>query len=404
MPRSERTCQIGDYWLSKRANSPNWCRTWFDPVTRQTRRESLGVTDLREAEQKLARWVIENADRPRQQAEQLTIAEAAMRYWARSAQWDRAGQQRSVKAAGTIRRNLEIAIEKVGELTVSEFNKAKQQEFARELAVKFRPATVRRVFDMLFAALNFCFDAEELDRVPPRIKLPDSPPREYIASLDEIAKFWDAEKPAQLQMFLVLLLATGARPSTILELTRFQCDLERGIIDLNPPGRTQTAKRRPTVPMCRVLKEWVAAADEGPLVHYMGRPIEYPNQSWRRVRREIGLPESFTPGCLRHTVASELRRQGVPPAQIAGLLGHTLPNWKTTERYAKYDPRFMAETVEALDRFFEEIARRIETRLTPVRVNRVLVADRETDKSLIYGGRGKVRTCDPYGVNVVLSR
>ncbi|MCA8889642.1 MAG: site-specific integrase, partial [Parvularculaceae bacterium] len=329
----------------------------------------------------------------------MTIAEVAMRYWSKSAQWDRAGQLRSVAAAGTIRRNLEIAIEKVGELTVSQFNKARQQEFARELAEKYRPATIRRVFDMMFAALNYCFDAEELDRVPPRIRLPDSPPKEYVASLDEIAKFWDAEKPPQIQVFLVLLLATGARPSTVLQLTRFQCDLERGIVDLNPPGRIQTAKRRPVIPMCRVLREWIESANEGPLVHYNGRAIEYPNQSWRRVRRSLGMSESFTPGAMRHTVASELRRQGVPPAQIAGLLGHTMPNWRTTERYAKYDPRFMAETVEALDRFFDDIALRTETSLTPKRVSSVLVTERGSDNPLIYGGRDKDRTCDPYGVN-----
>ena len=404
MPRTERPVQIGKYWLSKRSNSPMWCRTWFDPATRQTRKESLGVADLEEAKLRLARWVIEEAERPRQAADDLTIAEAAMRYWSKSAQWDKTGQPRSVKAAGTIRRNLEIAIEKIGELTVSEFNKAKQAEFARGLSHRYRPATVRRVFDMLFAALNYCFDAEELERVPPRIKLPDSPPREYIASLDDIAKFWDAKKPPQLQFFLVLLLATGARPSTILELTRFQCDLERGFIDLNPPGRTQTAKRRPTVPICQVAQAWIEAADEGPLVHYQGRAIEYPNQSWRRVRRATGLPEAFTPGAMRHTIASELRRRGVPPAQIAGFLGHYLPNWRTTERYAKYDPRFMAETVAALDGVFNEIAERIETRLTPLRISGVLVTDREPPKSLKSGGRDLDRTSDPYGVNVVLSR
>jgi hypothetical protein len=49
--------QIGDYWLSKRHGSEQWCRTWFDPRARQTRRTSLGTTDLREAQLKLAEWV-----------------------------------------------------------------------------------------------------------------------------------------------------------------------------------------------------------------------------------------------------------------------------------------------------------------------------------------------------------
>ena len=58
--RKQRFGQIGGFWLSQRPNSPVWCRTWFDPNTRQTRRASLGTTDVREAELKLAEWVTKN--------------------------------------------------------------------------------------------------------------------------------------------------------------------------------------------------------------------------------------------------------------------------------------------------------------------------------------------------------
>ncbi len=397
MPRKSRPAQFGKYYLSKRRNSPFWCRTWFDPVTRQTRRESLGTENLEEATDLLESWFIKYGQQPLRAAENLTIAEIAMRYYAQHA------QHLPGAGAGVQARNLEIAIERVGDLTIAEFTRDAQERFNRQLQEKYRPATIRRIFDAVFAALNRSYQCEEIDRVPPRIKLPDSPPREYIASLDELARFWDAEKPPQMQMYFILLLATGARPSTVLELTRFQCDMSRGLIDLNPPGRTQTAKRRPVVPMCDVARAWIEMADEGPLVHYHGRPIKYANKSWRTVRRTAGLPEQFTPGAMRHTVASELRRQGVPPAQIAGLLGHTMPNWRTTERYAKYDPRFMAETTAALNEFFNEIALRTETALIPQRVSGVLVPRSGGHNPLETGGRGWVRTSDPYGVNVVLS-
>ncbi len=45
----ERPGQIGNYWLSQRTGSKNWCRTWFDAATRQTNRASLGTTDIQEA-------------------------------------------------------------------------------------------------------------------------------------------------------------------------------------------------------------------------------------------------------------------------------------------------------------------------------------------------------------------
>ncbi len=334
----------------------------------------------------------------------MTVAEAAMRYWARKAQWDKYGRPRPAKDAGNIRRDLEIAAELVGDLAVSELTNDRQEALKRELAARpYRPDTIRRVFEMLFAALNFCHKAGELDRVPPRIKLASSPPREFVATYDQLATFWDATKPPQYQMLFVLLLATGARPDTVLELTKFQCDVGDGFIDLNPPGRLPTDKRRAVVPMCAVVREWIAAADPGPLVAYMGRPIEYPWQTWRRIRKAAGLPAEFTPGAMRHTVATELSRRDVPDAQISQFLGHEMPN-RITARYAKRRPRFMPETVAALDALFEEIAQRTKTGLSPKRVSGVLVAGRETAKSLIYGGRDRDRTCDPLGVNEVLSR
>jgi hypothetical protein len=67
-----------------------------------------------------------------------------------------------------------------------------------------------------------------------------------------LALLWSAERPAHLRMFLLPLMGTAARPQSVLELTRIQCDLDCGLIDLNPPGRTETAKRRPVVPVADV--------------------------------------------------------------------------------------------------------------------------------------------------------
>ncbi len=405
MPPKQRPGQLGRYWLSKRPGSDNWCRTWFDPAARQTRRESLGASDLEDAQRRFAQWFAERGDIGKTPAREMTLARVAQRYYAQHACHLKGA------GAGVQARNLEIVIERVGELTIAEFTRAKQEALARDLARKYRPATIRRIFDSIFAAMNRAMEGEELDGVPRRIRLPDSPPREFVATMEQLAAFWNAPKPPQLQTMFVLLLATGARPSSILELTRFQCSLEDGFIDLNPPGRVQTKKRRAVVPMCALARAWIAAAGEGPLVHYNGRPIVYINQSWRRVRREAGLPEAFTPGAMRHTIATHLRRRGVPMAQISGLLGHTMPRAKTTERYAKYEPNFMAETVAALDAFFADLARAAKSTLNPVRSSGVLMAEGQSvssqEKAMISGdcgGRGRVRTCDPYGVNVVLYR
>ena len=67
--------------------------------------------------------------------------------------------------------------------------------------------------------------------------------------------------PEHVRVFLALAIGTAARPEAILQLNRFQCDLERGTINLNPPGRVQTKKRRPILPMPDWLRPWVEAAE-----------------------------------------------------------------------------------------------------------------------------------------------
>ena len=74
---------------------------------------------------------------------------------------------------------------------------------------------------------------------------------------------------------------------------------------------------------------------------------------WDRVSR--GVPEDVTPYVLRHTVASELRRQGVPMGDIAGYLGHKVQGMGVTERYAHFDPTFMRAAADAMDRYWNRL-------------------------------------------------
>ena len=53
---------------------------------------------------------------------------------------------------------------------------------------------------------------------------------------------------------------TLARPEAILELKLFQVNLDDRLITLNPPGREQTKKRRPTLPITDTLFPWLENA------------------------------------------------------------------------------------------------------------------------------------------------
>ncbi|MBM3504074.1 MAG: hypothetical protein FJX65_09385 [Alphaproteobacteria bacterium] len=64
-----------------------------------------------------------------------------------------------------------------------------------------------------------------------------------------------------------------------------------------------------------------------------------------------------TPYDLRHTMAVEMRRQGVPAWEVSGMLGHRSSGYGTTEIYAKHDPGYMGKAVAAIDSYFVELQR-----------------------------------------------
>ncbi|MCH8057883.1 MAG: tyrosine-type recombinase/integrase, partial [Proteobacteria bacterium] len=186
-----------------------------------------------------------------------------------------------------------------------------------------------------------------------------------------------------------LAFGTAARPGAILDLTSFQIDPHERTIKLNPPGRAQTKKRRPTIAMCETLVPFLRSLPPGPVIRYNGRRLKSIRPAFgrlkvrarrrlrddaareaRRLRRigERGAAGSMiedakargdallelTPYTIRHTVASELRRRGVAPWELAGLLGHS-SGYKTTERYAKFSSDHLGGAAQAVDNYFMDL-------------------------------------------------
>ena len=65
-------------------------------------------------------------------------------------------------------------------------------------------------------------------------------------------------------------LGTAARPHAALDLQSGRIDVDRGLVELNPIGRMQTKKHRPTVKLPPALKDDVK---EGFQVTYHGKPV-----------------------------------------------------------------------------------------------------------------------------------
>jgi integrase len=69
---------------------------------------------------------------------------------------------------------------------------------------------------------------------------------------------------------------------------------------------------------------------------------------WKPVFEKAGLPKGYRFHDLRHHFASKLAMSGVPLYALQKLLNHSSP--KMTQRYAKFSPNWMDQTVGLLDK------------------------------------------------------
>jgi integrase len=384
-----RPDKLGSFWLSKRPGSKMWCRTWFDVGTRQTCRASLGTDDLERARLELAKWVTLHGQRGQQEAREALISDVFVRYQQQHG--------RHTRGASASKRNLVLILERLPPgLSVAELTLEQQQRVVTRMqADRYSAGTIKRAWGIAKAAVSWSWRNGELDRPVPFLRLPEGPGRERTLTVEELAHLWDAEMPAHIRVFLALLIGTGSRPEALLQLSRFQCDLRAGTINLNLPGREQTKKRRPIIPMADWLHPWIEAAD-GPLVQFRGRPVEKVAKAFRSMREAAGLGPDVTAYTLRHTVATQLMMRGVPELEIAALLGHTA-NIRTTGRYIHVSPNYLGNARRALDDLASGIGRLACRSMSPdkLRVSSVLVSLPRTAKPLIFGAGDGIRTHDP---------
>jgi integrase len=217
-------------------------------------------------------------------------------------------------------------------------------------------STISRELSVLRAALNRAHRRGMLANPIPVMGLGASPERERVMTPAEVAALLDAATATHLRTFLVLAINTAARPDAILGLSRPQVDLSAGFINLNPAGRKQTKKRRPTLPITDSLRPWLEGLSGDPAyVLYKGRPVGAIKTAFREARRTAGLDDDVIPYTLRHTIASEMRRRGVSPWEVAAWLGHRIAEFSTTERYAKYGPDYLAGARQAIDSYVAEL-------------------------------------------------
>lgn len=190
--------------------------------------------------------------------------------------------------------------------------------------------TVRRELGVLRAALNHAYKNNRLTRQIPVI-LPDRPPsKERWLNRQEAAGLLRAARASgkgrgHLPLFILIGLYTGKRKEAILSLRWSQVDLEKGVVDWNPPGRAITNKKRGKNPLnpkllahLRRARRW--GSDLGPVVGYNDRPVKDIKKGFAAACARAGLQDT-TPHTLRHTCATWLMNAAVPTWEAAGFLG-----------------------------------------------------------------------------------
>ncbi len=182
-----------------------------------------------------------------------------------------------------------------------------------------------------------------------RIKVQNA--RVRFLSDDELSRLLAATKGhADLHLFVMLALSTGARRGELLSLTWEQIDITRRSIRLN---RTKNGDQR-TLPLAEAVLPLLTTRPRpigGGLVFAsrqgrVGRPTNLRN-AWLAAVKAAGI-EDFRVHDLRHTAASWLVQQGVSLLAVAELLGHR--TLQMTKRYSHLAPEHLHEVAAKLDR------------------------------------------------------
>ena len=225
---------------------------------------------------------------------------------------------------------------------------------AYERARKRSPGTVRRELGVLRAAINHAHREGRLTRVV-AVHLPDRPEakdrwltRKEAAALLRAAR-QEPKVRLHLPLFILMGLYTGQRKEALLSLRWAQVDLDAGRINFNPPGRRQTNKRRPHVPIAPRLLPHLRRArlrgtDLGYVINRDGDRLGDIKKGFAAACERAGL-EGVSPHTLRHSAATWLMQQGVHLWEAAGFLGMSSETLQKV--YGHHHPDYLRNAARA---------------------------------------------------------
>lgn len=360
--RFERLHEMGCYWIARLVAIGIYYVCWYDAEARQVGRRSLETDDLELAFTKvrnlIERGITGDPGDALDQPPLRTVDELL--------DWHRPYTQglASAEAEGIQIDRLKRLLGKrhIAALVEDDFNAF------RDICTKdegLTIGTVSRTMTTVRSALNRAVKNRRLRRdVVPHVPeyanknyQRSVPPKARLMSLAEIARFIDAVVELHLLLFIIWMINTAARPGAVIDFAADQIDLERGRLALNPPGRIQTKKFRPVLPVTATLRPWCDGLPPGRLITWHGKGVKEIDTAFIRACRRAELPGGEGGYSVRHALGRFMRAQGVPLDEISVWLGHTSPptSPETTLIYSPDEPEYLRHAKAAVEKFVHQI-------------------------------------------------
>ena len=304
-------------------------RYWYDEAGKQVIRRSLGTSNIEEAKYKLVRLILDRPTDKGRTSECPLITTLLNHYWGTHSDFSPSAFQ--ARRAGTLLMEWLTEIRKKPAANATDFSLPWQQDFVKWLGQEKNHAvsTIAREMTSLAAAFNHAlkpsiivdengekremqllkfavpvlYKAEEISRLTAK---PEPLPRDWLPTWVQLALFidtigtktstgaWD-KNSENLFRYVVCALNTWARPAAILSLhVPTQVDFEAGSVRLNPPGRKQTKKVRPTIPLTANFAAWLKHWNCDRPVHRNGTALKSVKKTFKAHALAVGMPK-FTP-------------------------------------------------------------------------------------------------------------
>lgn len=225
------------------------------------------------------------------------------------------------------------------------------QQMAKDYAKqrKRAPATVRYELSLVSVALKWAADNNKIQRLKPLWRPDVAERRVRSLTRPQFRKWFREVKAPHARLYVRLGIATMARPSAILELQWAQIDWEHSTVNLNPPERKQTRKRRPVVPLNAEAMEALQLAHDGRQSEYIiergAERVKSIKKAFQAASQRSGV--KVTPYMLRHTGAVWAAEAGVPMHVLAQYMGHD-DDTTTQQHYARFSPDFLRTVSDAV--------------------------------------------------------